>query len=83
MNVNIKDYTAGISSKQYGYKSFIPNLINKEWTIGSPEISTLLEEANLRLGELNAFSTTPIFGWEWKNGKAAYHLIPDQSKSIE
>jgi len=57
MNVNIKDYTAGISSKQYGYKSFIPNLINKEWTIGSPEISTLLEEANLRLGELNAFST--------------------------
>lgn len=55
--MNIKDYKAGNFNKQYGYRSFNPNPINKEWTITSPEINILLEEANLRLGELNAFST--------------------------
>lgn len=55
--MNIKEYKSGSFTKQYGYKSFIPNPINKEWSVASPEISTLLEEANLRLGELNAFST--------------------------
>lgn len=55
--MNIKDYKAGNFNKQYGYRSFSPNPINKEWAITSPEINTLLEEANLRLGELNAFST--------------------------
>ncbi|WP_119081235.1 Fic family protein [Chitinophaga alhagiae] len=55
--MNIKDYTSGVFTKQYGYKSFSPNSINKEWEINNPEINTLLEEANLRLGELNAFST--------------------------
>lgn len=55
--MNIKDYKSGVFTKQYGYKSFSPNSINKEWAINNPEIITLLEEANLRLGELNAFST--------------------------
>lgn len=55
--MNIKDYKSGVFTKQYGYKSFSPNSINKEWSINDPEINTLLEEANLRLGELNAFST--------------------------
>ena len=55
--MTIKDYKAGIFSKQYGYRSFTPNPINTEWNITNPEINTLLEEANLRLGELNAFST--------------------------
>lgn len=55
--MNIKEYKSGVFAKQYGYKSFSPNPINKEWGINNPEINTLLEEANLRLGELNAFST--------------------------
>ncbi|WP_026767883.1 Fic family protein [Asinibacterium sp. OR53] len=55
--MNIKEYKSGAFTKQHGYKSFSPNPINKEWGINNPEINTLLEEANLRLGELNAFST--------------------------
>jgi Fic family protein len=55
--MNIKEYKSGVFTKQYGYKSFVPNPINKEWGINNPEINTLLEEANLKLGELNAFST--------------------------
>ncbi len=55
--MHLKDYRAGVFSKQHGYKSFTPNPINKEWIITSPEIITLLEEANLKLGELNAFSS--------------------------
>lgn len=55
--MNIKEYKSGAFTKQYGYTSFSPNPINREWGINNPEINTLLEEANLRLGELNAFST--------------------------
>lgn len=55
--MNIKEYKSGDFTKQYGYKSFSPHPINKEWGINNPEINTLLEEANLKLGELNAFST--------------------------
>lgn len=54
--MNIKHYKAGIFTNQYGYKSFQPNHLDKEWLIDSPEISTLLEEANHKLGQLNAFS---------------------------
>lgn len=55
--MNIKDYKAGHFSKLHGYRSFHPNLLNKEWVIDSPHINTLLEEANYKLGQLNAFST--------------------------
>lgn len=55
--MTIKDYKAGTFNKQYGYRSFNPNPINREWSITSPEVNTLLEEANLRLVELNAFYT--------------------------
>lgn len=55
--MHLKDYKAGVFSKQHGYKSFNLNPINKEWIITSPEIITLLEKANLKLGELNAFSS--------------------------
>lgn len=55
--MNIKDYKAGIFTKQHGYRSFHPNLIEKEWLIDNPQISTLLAEANYKLGQLNAFAT--------------------------
>jgi len=50
------NYKAGTFRKEHGYRSFCPNPINREWKVASPEVNTLLEEANLRLGELNAFS---------------------------
>ncbi|MCX2478110.1 Fic family protein [Pedobacter sp. MC2016-15] len=55
--MNLRDHQSGIFTKQFGYKSFSPNSINFEWNINSPEINTLLEDANLHLGELNAFSS--------------------------
>lgn len=54
--MDIKDYKSGVFRDQYQYKSFGPSAINMEWTWTDPKINTLLSEANLRLGELNAFS---------------------------
>ena len=54
--MNIKNYKAGTFTKQHGCKSFHPKLIEKEWLIDNPQISTLLEEANYKLGQLNAFA---------------------------
>jgi len=42
---NIKAYKAGTFTKQFGYKNFHPNPLNKEWVIDTPQINTLLAEA--------------------------------------
>jgi Fic family protein len=55
--MKLKAYKAGVFTKQHGYKSFKPKFIEKEWIVDNPQISKLLEEANYKLGELNAFST--------------------------
>jgi Fic family protein len=54
--MDIKDFKAGVYVSQYQYKSFLPEKIDKEWIVSDPQINKLLEEANLKLGELNAFS---------------------------
>jgi Fic family protein len=54
--MDIKDFTSGVFREQYQYKSFSPSKINQEWIWTDSKINTLLSEANLRLGELNAFS---------------------------
>ncbi|MBX3237655.1 MAG: Fic family protein [Nitrospiraceae bacterium] len=54
--MNISDFKSGELEQQYEYKSFLPVLINREWTLTEPETLTLLEEANRLLGELNAYS---------------------------
>ncbi len=54
--MDLKHYKSGKFTKQFGYRSFEPEPINQEWVITQPDLSMLLEEANLRLGELNAFS---------------------------
>ena len=54
--MDIKDFKAGAYIPQFQYKSFLPEKINKEWIVSEPQINKLLEEANLKLGELNAFS---------------------------
>lgn len=54
--MDINQFKAGIYLSNYQYKSFQPNQINLQWIVSSPEINTLLEEANQKLGALDAFS---------------------------
>jgi len=55
--MDVKDFKSGTYVPQYQYKSFSPEKINKEWIVSNPVINKMLEEANLKLGELNAFSS--------------------------
>ncbi|MGD9897894.1 MAG: Fic family protein [Calditrichaceae bacterium] len=54
--MDIKNFKAGKFIQQFEYKSFSPNPVNREWILSDPSLNTLLGEANLKLGELNAFS---------------------------
>lgn len=54
--MDIKQFKAGAWIQQSRYKSFSPSKINFEWIVSDPQINQLLEEANLKLGELNALS---------------------------
>lgn len=54
--MKIEDFEAGQYQQEYKYKSFIPNKINNEWVWSDAKINSLLSEANLNLGNLNAFS---------------------------
>jgi len=54
--MKLEDFKAGEWKQQYQYKSFVPGLINREWTWDDPGTNMLLAEANRALGELNAFS---------------------------
>jgi len=52
----IEKYRAGHFEKGFGYKFFVPELINDEWSWQTPIINKLLEKAAIRLGELNSFA---------------------------
>ncbi len=54
--MNISQYRSGRWEQQYQYKSFAPEPINHEWLIDNAEIQNLLSAADIKLGELNAFS---------------------------
>lgn len=54
--MKISTFKSGRYIKQKEYKSFLPAKINCEWLIDQPELQTLLEDANLKLGEMNAYS---------------------------
>ncbi len=51
-----EDFNSGTLKQQYEYKSFSPSLINIQYKWSDRRIDTLLEEANQKLGELNAYS---------------------------
>lgn len=53
--MDLRDYRAGGYEQRYGYKAFLPSLINHEWVLADPEITELLGRADRALGELNAF----------------------------
>lgn len=54
--MNISEFVAGSEVQRFKYRSFEPNCVNIEWTIDSQELNYLLSQANIKLGELNAFS---------------------------
>lgn len=54
--MKLSDFNAGIETKRLQYSSFEPSLINHPWEIDNSELNLLLSKANLKLGELKAFS---------------------------
>ena len=54
--MDIKDFKSGAYKQQYKYKSFAPNPVNIDWRVSDRVLVNLLSEADIRLGELNAFS---------------------------
>ena len=52
--MEIQAFKAGVYRKQSGYKSFSPNVINKEWIITNPKLVELHSAADRKLGELAA-----------------------------
>ena len=51
-----KEFIAWVWKNQYWYKSFLPNLINKDFIWEDKKVNILLEKANLELGKLESFS---------------------------
>jgi Fic family protein len=54
--MDLKNFKAGVHKQQFQYKSFSPSIINIDWQISDSSLVNLLSEANIKLGELNAFS---------------------------
>lgn len=54
--MDIKNFKAGMYKPQYEYKSFMPKPINIDWQVSDSSLINLLSEADIKLGELNAFS---------------------------
>ena len=54
--MDMKDFVAGSYKQQYKYKSFSPSKINHSYVWSDASINTLLEEANILLGQLNAYT---------------------------
>ncbi len=54
--MNISGFKAGKYCQRYRYKSFEPNPVNLPWQIDDADLNTRLSKANLKLGELNAYS---------------------------
>ncbi len=54
--MNIKDFLSGSYKQQYQYKSFMPSLVDHDWTLSDGDLLWLLSQADRKLGELNAFS---------------------------
>ena len=53
--MDIKDFKAGTLKSGAGYKYFLPEKINHSYVWTDETINKLLEEASLKIGELNAF----------------------------
>lgn len=54
--MKLEDFKSGKYTQEYQYNAFLPNSINLDWIWEDSEINILLDEANRKLGEINAFS---------------------------
>lgn len=55
--IDLNTYTSGnFRGSGLGYKQFHPNTINEQWVWNDPQINKLLQEAAVKLGELNAYA---------------------------
>ena len=55
--MEIDRFKSGRYIKRYGYSSFSPETVNREWLVSNAKVNRLLSEATQKLGELNAFSS--------------------------
>lgn len=53
---HIERMKAGTWVKATGYRYFMPEPVDRQWMWSDPSVSTLLERASVRLGELNSFA---------------------------
>lgn len=54
--MKLSSFKAGQKIQQFNYKSFEPNKINISWELDDPGLVLLLSQADIKLGELNAYS---------------------------
>ncbi|MFW5755591.1 MAG: Fic family protein [Tangfeifania sp.] len=54
--MRISSFNAGRNIQQYNYKSFEPNQIDLPWEVDDAGVTMLLSQADIKLGELNAYS---------------------------
>lgn len=54
--MNVTSFKAGKNVQRYQYKSFEPNIVDMPWQIDNAELNMLLSIANIKMGELNAYS---------------------------
>src|SRR3990170_3420481 len=52
--MNISQYKSGVTLQAGGYKYFMPEKINHTFIWSDTKLNKLLEQASLKLGELNA-----------------------------
>lgn len=54
--MDINSFKWGEFRKVKGYEYYLPSEINQPWQWNHPALNTLLEEASLKMGELNSFA---------------------------
>ncbi|MFW6309921.1 MAG: Fic/DOC family N-terminal domain-containing protein, partial [Prolixibacteraceae bacterium] len=54
--MKVSSFKAGQRIQQFSYKSFEPNRINLPWEVDDAGLTLLLSQADIKLGELNAYS---------------------------
>jgi Fic family protein len=54
--MKLEEFKSGNYTQEYEYKAFLPNSINSNWIWEDSEINIMLDKANRKLGEINAFS---------------------------
>jgi Fic family protein len=55
--MKISEFNSGTWKQNFQFKSFLPEPINHSWIVDDEQLNYMLSTANIRLGELNAYST--------------------------